>query len=464
MTHASLRRSIVPAAALTLALAALLGPAAAGAAAATAASPAGQAAVRPTASDRDVVAGLERYAHPLRTAEPGGPAGDLAAFASMTRGASIVGFGEASHGSKEVFTVKDRLFRQLVRREGFSAYAMEISWSAATRLNTYLLTGKGDVRQIMREEFQDGYSLLNTEELAQLFDWMREYNRTGSHKIRVVGMDFSDADPEQYERILTWAEGNEPALAPELRRHYAALRALPTGVAARMAAYNALPLAERKAIAKDAEAAYQLLSKAGKQDPWVLQEARILSHMATEYTVDWSDPAQAKAASRHRDRTMAETAVWWQRQTGERIVVSAHNGHVSYESAVPEYYPVTMGADLRELAGRDYLAVGTSFYGGDYRAKTATGESGTYSVGPAAPGSNEYTLDQVRHRDFYVDLRAAGRNPAVKSWLNTERPTFVVPGRYPNDPTPPLALGRAFDIVVHLHHVQASVAVPPQPK
>ncbi|MGK5729419.1 erythromycin esterase family protein [Streptomyces sp. URMC 124] len=461
MTHASLRRSIAPAAALALAFTALLGPAAVGAAAA--ASPTGQAPARTASSDRDVVAGLERYAHPLRTAEPGGPTGDLAAFGRMTRGASIVGFGEASHGSKELFTVKDRLFRHLVQREGFSSYAMEISWSAATRLNAYILSGKGDVRQIMHDEFQDGYSLLDTEELARLFDWMREHNRTASHKVRVVGLDFSDADPEQYDRILTWAEDNEPALAPRLRRHYAALRALPTGVAARMAAYNALPLAERKAIEKDAAAAYQLLAEAGKRDPWVLQEALVISHMATEYTTDWSDPAQAKAASRRRDRVMAETSVWWQRQTGERLVVSGHNGHVAYESAVPEYYPVTMGADLRELAGRDYLAVGTSFYGGDYRAKTATGESGTYSVGPAAPGSNEHTLDKVRHRDFYVDLRAAGRDPVVKDWLNTERPTFVVPGRYPNSPTPPLALGRAFDVVVHLHHVRASVAVP-QPK
>ncbi|MFI9205993.1 erythromycin esterase family protein [Streptomyces sp. NPDC053048] len=452
MSHISLRRSVT----LALALATFLGPAAATAAAGgprTGASPAATA----TAPDQDVARRLDRYAHPLRTAEPGGPGGDLAAFASMTRGASIVGIGEASHGSKELFTVKDRLFRQLVRREGFSAYAMEISWSAATRLNTYLLTGKGDVRQIMREEFQDGYFLLNTEEIAQLFSWMREHNRTASHQLRVVGLDFSDADPEQYERILTWAEDNEPALLPQLRRHYAALRALPTGVGTRMAAYNALPLAERKTMADDAAAAYRLLAGAGKRDPWVLQEARIISHMATEYTVDWSDPAQAKAASRHRDRTMAETAVWWQRQTGERIVISAHNGHAAYESAVPDFYPVTMGADLRELVGREYLAVGTSLHSGRYRARTATGGTGVYAVGPAAPGSNEYTLDQVRYRDFYVDLRAAGRDRVLGDWLKTARPTYVIPGRYPNQPTPPLALGRAFDVVVHLHTVRASV-------
>ncbi|MEV4502528.1 erythromycin esterase family protein [Streptomyces klenkii] len=461
MAHISRRRSLALAPAVTaaLALTALLGPAAGGASAVT---PAGGTRPAPAADDdRAVVAGLERYAHPLRSAEPGGSAADLRAFGQLTRGADIVGLGEASHGSREVFTVKERLFRQLAEHEGFSAYAMEISWSAATRLNTYLRTGEGDVRQIMRDEFQDGYSLLNTEELAHLFSWMREHNRGGGHQIRVVGLDYSDADPEQYERILAWAEHHEPALAPELRRHYSALRALPTGVAARMAAYNALPLAERKTMAKDADAAYRLLAGAGKQDAWVLQEARVIAHMAAEYTVDWSDPAQAKAASRLRDRTMAETVVWWQRQTGERIAVSAHDGHVSYETVMPEAYPVTMGADLRELAGRKYLAVGTSLYGGDYRARTATGGEGTYSVGPAAPGSNEHTLDKVRHRDFYVDLRAAGRDPVVNGWLTTARPTFVIPGRYPNEPSPPLALGRAYDVVVHLHHVRASVPVAP---
>ncbi|MEU2872012.1 erythromycin esterase family protein [Streptomyces olivoreticuli] len=452
MKHVTLRRR---SAALALSVAALLIPAVADAAAAPS-SPAAAAA-----PDRAVVAGLQRYAHPLRSTEPGGSGADLAAFASMTRGATVVGLGEASHGSKELFTVKDRLFRHLVEREGFSALATEMSWSAAARLDTYVLTGEGDPRQIMREELQDGYSLLDTEELLRMFGWIREHNRTSAHKVRIVGMDVSDAGPEQYERILAWAGTSEPALVPELRRHYTALRALPGGVATRLAAYNALPLTERKVIAEDAEAAYQLLARAGKQDPWVLQEAWIISRMAESYTFDTDDPAQLAAAGRQRDRTMAEIAVWWQHRTGDRVVVSAHDGHVSYETVMPAYYPVTTGAVLRELIGSKYLAVGTSLYEGDYRARTSAGAAGTFSVGPAAPGSNEYTLDKVRHRDFYVDLRAAGRDPAVRDWLNTARPTFVIPGRYPNQPTPPLALGRAFDVVVHLHKVHASVPVPP---
>ncbi|MFF4741413.1 erythromycin esterase family protein [Streptomyces sp. NPDC001262] len=454
MTHVTLCRTPL---ALALALAALLVPAAS---ATAAAGPRAGSSSTVAAPDRAVVAGLQRHAHPLRSTTPGGSGSDLAAFGAMTRGATVVGLGEASHGSKEVFTVKDRLFRYLVEREGFSALATEMSWSAAARLNTYVLTGEGDPQQIMREEFQDGYLLLNTEELLAMFRWMREHNRTSAHKVHVVGMDFSDAGPEQYERILTWAATHEPALVPELRRRYAALRALPGGVATRMAAHNAKPLAERKAIAEDAAAAYRLLAEADQQDPRVLEEAWIISQLATSYTFDIDDPAQAAAMGRQRDRVMAEIAVWWQRQTGDRVVVSAHDGHISYETVMPAYYPVTTGAALRELIGSKYVAVGTSLYEGDYRARTSADAEGVFSVGPAAPGSNEYTLDKVRYRDFYVDLRAAGHDPAVRDWLNTARPTFVIPGRYPNQPAPPLALGRAFDAVVHLHQVHASVLVP----
>jgi erythromycin esterase len=41
-------------------------------------------------------------------------------------------------------------------------------------------------------------------------------------------------------------------------------------------------------------------------------------------------------------------------------------------------------------------------------------------------------------------------------WPNTARPTFVVPGSRP-DERQDVALGRTFDIVVHLHRVNASL-------
>ncbi|MFF0450206.1 erythromycin esterase family protein [Streptomyces sp. NPDC004609] len=413
-------------------------------------------------SDRAVVAGIERLAHPLRTAEPGGRSGDLAAFSRIVGDAKIVGVGEATHGSKELFRLKHRLFEHLVKKKGFSTFSLEVHWSAGARLDAYVRTGEGDLRQIMREEFQYTFEDWNNEEFLSLFTWMREHNRTAgpARQVRVMGNDIGDVGRAQYQRILTWAAEHQPGLLPELRQRYAGLLALPDSMGERMKLLATMELERRKAYDRDARAAYRLLEQAGTKEPWVLQEARVVQQMTTLFAFDMlNDPAQHAESNRHRDRAMAENTVWWQRHTGGRVLVSAHNAHLGYESPFTETHPVVQGAFLRELAGPDYLAVGTTIHSGEYRAMNSeTNEYGVFSTGLAAPGSNEHTLDKVRHRDYYVDLRRAGRDPAVSGWLDGSRPTFVVPGAYPNEPLP-VSLGRAFDVIVHLHHVRASVPV-----
>ncbi|GGZ60721.1 hypothetical protein GCM10010387_63000 [Streptomyces inusitatus] len=355
----------------------------------------------------------------------------------MAEDVNIVGVGEATHGSKELFQLKHRLFQHLVQKNGFRTFSLELHWSAGVRLDTYVRTGQGDLRQIMRDEFQFSFEDWRNEEFLALFTWMREHNRTATpdRQIRVMGNDIGDVGREQYERIFTWAAQHQPALLPELRKRYAALLALPHSMGERMRALAGKPAAERRAVDADARAAHRLLEQADTKDLWVLQEARVIQQVTTVYGYVGNGPADEAESNRHRDRAMAENTAWWQRQTGNRILV------------------------LRELVGHEYLAIGTTIHSGEYRAMNRdTGQYEVFSTGLAAPGSNEHTLDKVRHHDYYVDLRKAGRTPAVGGWLDAARPTFVVPGGYPSEPLP-VSLGRTFDVIVHLNHVRASVPV-----
>ncbi|MEU9608973.1 erythromycin esterase family protein [Streptomyces sp. NPDC048057] len=411
--------------------------------------------------DREVIAGLERHAHPLRTTEPGGSGQDLAALSRMVRGATIVGVGEATHGSKELFALKDRLFRHLVATRGFTTFGMEASWSSGVRLDRWVTSGEGDLRQIMREEFQGGYGIWNNGEFLRLFSWMREYNRnTPDRPLRIMGNDVNDVGPEQYERILDRAGEDHPELLPELRQRYAGLRALPKSVAEREEAMATKPLAERRQFATDAKGAYELLKRAPGVDSWLLQEARAVSQVSSLLAFDFGDEAQQAPMNRQRDRAMAENTVWWQRHIGGKVLVSAHNAHLGYTSPDPTTHPVVQGADLRELVGRDYVSIGTAIHSGRYRATDMrTGQRGVFDTGPAAPGSNEHLLDRVSHHDYYVDLRTARRDPVLNRWLSRDRPTFVVPAGYPNE-TSQVALGATFDVLVHLHRVEENTEVP----
>ncbi|NUW30057.1 erythromycin esterase family protein [Nonomuraea sp. SMC257] len=404
------------------------------------ATPAHATSAKSDKSDKGVVAGLDRYARPLS---------DLDALSEMTRDASIVGIGEVTHGSKELFTVRNRMFRHLVSNQGFTTIALEAPWSAGVRLDEYIRTGKGDLRTIMREDFQQAYGFWQTKEWMDLYTWMREYNRTARHKLRVMGFDMGDVHPDQYRRVIAWAEKNKPAIAPELRRRYADLLALPGGTAERMDALAALPAERHKTLAENAEAAYRLVEKA---PPIVAQEARVIAQMATLYTLD------GPAMHRHRDRSMAENTWWWNRHTGLKTVAAAHNGHIGYVSAWPDMYPVTQGAHLRAMAGKSYVAIGTTIHSGRFRAMDPkTGKIGVFDTGAPGTGSSEHTLDKVRHRDYLLSLRQAGQNPAVRTWLDTARPTYTIPATYmPEMFTKPLALGKAYDSLIHLHRVKAA--------
>ncbi|MFI6524739.1 erythromycin esterase family protein [Streptomyces uncialis] len=422
----------------------------------------------PYGSDRAVLAGLNRHAHPLRATAPGDqrPAGDLAALARTTRDAEIIGFGEVTHGSKEVFDVRERLFRYLATRPGDAAvttFALEQPWSTGVRLDTWVRTGEGDLRTIMREEFQSDYTSWRTEEFHRLFSWMREYNRTHDRQLRVMGNDIGDIGREQYARVLGWAERHRPALLPVLRERYAQLLALPAGRDARMKALTGLPPAQRRSLAADAQAAHRLLSgtgtgtgtgsESGRVPARVVQEALVISQMATMYSLDGAE------LHRFRDDSMARNTVWWQRDTGERVLAAAHNGHLAYRSAWPQQYPVTQGAALRDLVGDDYVAIGTSVHSAGFLARPETGgdRREVFDTGAAHPGSNEHTLDRVRHRDFVIDLRGTTGDRATAAWLAAPRPTFLVPATYvPSVMREPQSLAEGYDVIVHLHRAEAA--------
>ena len=90
---------------------------AAGTNAAASASAASASVAQPASAHGDAgdpVAELGRDAHALRSTEPYGDLRDLRPLGAMVADAAVVGLGEATHSSREFFTMKHRVFRYLV--------------------------------------------------------------------------------------------------------------------------------------------------------------------------------------------------------------------------------------------------------------------------------------------------------------------------------------------------------------
>ncbi|MEV5593616.1 erythromycin esterase family protein [Streptomyces sp. NPDC052496] len=173
------------------------------------------------AAFRSPEAALGRVAHPLRTTEPRGGLADLRPFGRMVGDARVVGLGEATHSSHEFFTVKHRVLRYLVEEKGFRAFALEAPWSTGLRLDAYLTSGKGDLKQIMDEEFRGDYRWWNNAEYRDLLQWIRAYNvKHPKDPVRFVGDDGGFAGAALYDKGSAYAAKARPELTPKLTELY----------------------------------------------------------------------------------------------------------------------------------------------------------------------------------------------------------------------------------------------------
>ncbi len=428
-------------------------------AAATLLGPAEEAAADQLPDDRTnsqaplVVRELAAIAHPLRSTDPDGRNGDLRALGAMIGDAKVVGLGEATHGTHEFFTMKQRVLRYLVEEKGFTAFALEASWSAGLRVDDYVQgRSGGDARQIAGQVLAQ--SPWQREEFADLIAWIRAYNREHPQRpVHFVGddLDLPGIGDQLFDRVTSYVREAAPGSLPRLEQLYAGLRPFDDAITY----LTGTPLAERRHKAELAQQALELVTAARGEDgdayAWALQHARSIAQTFVFTSIDLDDPADTAEKQNLRDRVMTDNTLWWQRRTGGKVLLSAHNGHVGYRTTHPELYPRTQGCYLRDALGADYRAIGFTFGRGSFLTKDAplALDWKKVTVPPATPDMTEYTLDRARAGDYYVDLRSAP--PAARACLDTARPTYDAGTIFEHDPLPTLAIGAAYDVLVHLH-------------
>lgn len=410
---------------------------------------------------------LEEAARPSRTTGPSGPFEDLRPFGKAVGGAVVAGVGEAAHGSHGFVAFRHRMLRYLVEEKGFRSFALEANWSAGPRLDDYLLTGRGDPVRIMSEEFRNAFLLLHGQEYLDMIRWMRAYDVAHpDDPVRFAGDDNGYAGPEPYARVVGHVRRAHPDLLPDVTELYRGLRpTLP--VDAWMRAVVTEPLDERRAQAERTGRVLELLrarEPAGTDGDHAraVQHATVIDQVARLYAFGLTDPRAGPEAMAHRDAAMAENTLRRHRHTGHRFVLGGHNNRLYTSSSTPGL-PLTQGPVPRQRLGGDYLTVGLSFGRGAAHATAqslqnpAADDVGRFEAQPAAPGSVEHTPDRMSHRDWYADLRTAP--PAARARLDVPRPRREIGTGYP-PPGDRVNLLRSADLVVHLHQIRPSRALP----
>src|SRR5690606_14008632 len=98
---------------------------------------------------------------------------DLLFLSSVLKNKTLVGLGEASHGTQEFFFQKCRIIKYLVSKENYKLIAIEVPTNYINPINDYILTGKGDIKDKVKS-----MGLFNSEELLKLYEWLKIFNES----------------------------------------------------------------------------------------------------------------------------------------------------------------------------------------------------------------------------------------------------------------------------------------------
>ena len=376
----------------------------------------------PTAAN---LAWLTRHATPLRSVMAGADAADLALVDSIVGSARVVGLGESTHGTREFFQVKHRILRHLVERLGFRVFAIEANQLAVERINQYIQGGPGSADSVMRVMFR----VWNTEEMAELIDWLRGWNRAHPDRgVRFAGYDMQDHRTPA-DTLRAFLERNDTAMVGEFDRlvgEYRAQRGYATPeIADSMRARWGRQAEQLAKSVKNAESRW--MANARSRDDslgvaWAVQSGNLL-RQAARFNVALNSP--------ERDSLMAANLDWLLKtlEPGARAVLWAHDVHVSKggDPAVSFNGGAQMGAYLSKHFGYDHRAFTLLTYDGDYSATRSFTDHRMIQADafPGPAGSLEEALHRLQRPPgsvgWIADLRPARAEPAG-AWLLAPRP------------------------------------------
>lgn len=386
----------------------------------------------PSPDDTEVVkTWISQHAIPLNTVEAGNGFKDLAPLKKILKNVRIVALGEATHGTREFFQFKHRMLEFLVEEMGFRIFAIEASYAACNNINDYVLTGKGNPAEALASQ---KFWTWDTHEVRDMIAWMREYNKKSPEDKRVKFLGY---DLQHLGDGMKLVESYIRKLAPDytdiVKAAIDPVRIDPNKIAE-------LPNSEQKEKDKILAGLHEMMGilafhqtqftrKTSKEEfRYVLQHARVLTQFYDAYSKPMMGAAGASSAAGLRDLYMAENIEHILQTEGPdaRIVVWAHNGHISKNSWGGGIS--SMGAHLQKLLGDKYYALGFAFNEGSFQSRMMDRESDNFgaliefTVGPAPEGSAGWYLAKPGLELYVLDLRSSPEEGKIKDWLNAPHP------------------------------------------
>ena len=382
--------------------------------------------------------------------------------------------GESTHGTREFYRERARLTRRLIEEKGFTVVVLEADWPDSYDVNDFIHgRGPATATDALATFTRFPRWMWANQQMAELLEWMRAFNRTErgvANPVGLYGMDLYSVE-ESMDDVVAFLRDSDPAAAARAAERYRCLAPYRDA----MDRYAVDVASGRKRSCADAVLAQfeelgGRLADAGAggrpgDDQLVSawQNARVAVNGEAYHR---SALAGGVASWNRRDLHMADTIDAVSRHLNQgaarpaKVVVWAHNSHLGDARATEraERGELNVGQLMRQRHDGRSVLIGFTTYAGTVRAASSWGEEGRERVlKPARPDSFAALFHHLGIPAFSLRLRNAAETLPSLQPRRLERFVGVIyaPQTERQSHYFETDLARQYDAVVHVDHTSA---------
>lgn len=324
---------------------------------------------------------FQKYIYPLSSYNPEIDfSKDSIVFEKFFANAKIIGLGEASHGSSEIFQIKDKITRYIFKKNNGGVFALEASMPNSSLINEYITQNKRNAKVYLMNIKSWIYQ---TGEILNMIEWMKKFNDKHDNKINFTGFDMTTTigPAVQIKMFLNKYKIPENDWAQLMKK---------------LNEYEKLKknqLTEKKKIRTESLVLINNLKKSTKvvsdesEKSWILQNLKLLEQ--------YLDLTYQK-----RNQYMAENIYWLQENYPDsELIIWAHNEHIKKSGD-------ETGRFLNERFKNRYINCGTFFYDGYHSVINESGEITSEYIEKPEKGSFEDFLNSFNIPLFILDVKS----------------------------------------------------------
>ncbi|UTX50562.1 erythromycin esterase family protein [Chryseobacterium sp. MA9] len=333
---------------------------------------------------------ISKFIYPIKTFNPDErDNSDLLILNKLIGNSKIVGLGESTHGSSEVYQMKYRISEYLIAQKNFNVFSLEANMPESFLMNQYIQEKKGNPKDILKGMY---FWLWQTEETLAFVEWLKKYNENNDSKVFFDGFDMQYATGAIDQIRKTYQENKLPE--QEINDLEAALKENNRGFRTYSQKSQKI-LSEYLVLIKEKSTSI----KNPDEKLRFLQNVDIIRQYIQQNFI-------------RRDKFMAENVKWLKENyLNSKVIVSAHNYHIAKLNSD------RMGYWVNEMYGQDFVNFGFAFYEGTYSA-SIDGKLGTYTSETAGSGTLEYKLNSLNIPIFILDLKAIRKDDnKLGNWI-----------------------------------------------